>query len=96
MITIYRECPPEVKNMFLQTIVKPEHHSESLLLPTSVIIMVIEVQWACSLLSQILGLDNDKFVVEFMLGFVSTRSHLQIAWKASPIPIKLYVNDRVF
>jgi hypothetical protein len=64
--------PPEVKTLFLQTIVKPEHHSESLSLPASVSIMIIEVQWACSLLSQILGLDNDKFVVEVMLGFLLT------------------------
>ena len=34
--------------------------------------MVIEVQWAFSILSQILGLDNDKFVVEVMLGFLLT------------------------
>ena len=32
--------------------------------------MVIEVQWVCSLLSQILGLDNDKHVVEVMLGLI--------------------------
>jgi hypothetical protein len=32
--------------------------------------MIIEVQWVCSLLSQILGLKNDKFVVEVMLGFL--------------------------
>jgi hypothetical protein len=56
--------------LFLQTIVKPEHHSESLSLPISVSIMVIKVQWACSLISQVLGLDNDKFVVEVMLGFL--------------------------
>jgi hypothetical protein len=72
MITIYREFPPEVKTMFLQTIVKPEHHSENLSLPANVSVMVIEVQWTCSLLSQILGLDNDKFVVEVMLGFLLT------------------------
>jgi hypothetical protein len=24
LVTVYRECPPEVKNLFLQTIVKPE------------------------------------------------------------------------
>ena len=72
MITIYRECALEVKTRFLQTIVKPEHHSESLSLPASVSFMVIEVQWACSLLSQIFGLDNDKFVVEVMLGFLLT------------------------
>jgi hypothetical protein len=72
MITVYRECPPEVKTLFLQTIVKPEHHSESLSLPSNVSVMVIEFQWACSLLSQILGLDNDIFVVEVMLGFILT------------------------
>jgi hypothetical protein len=32
--------------------------------------MVIEVQWVCSLLSQVLGPDSDKYVVEFMLGFL--------------------------
>jgi hypothetical protein len=72
IITVYRECPPEVKALFLQTIIKLEHHSESLSLPMSVSIMVIEVQWVCSILSQILGLDNDKFVVEVMLGFLLT------------------------
>jgi hypothetical protein len=36
----------------------------------NVSIMVIEVQWVCSPLSQILGLDNDKHVVEVMLGFL--------------------------
>jgi hypothetical protein len=72
MITVYRECPSEVKALFLQTIVKPEHHSESLSLPINVSIIIIEVQWACSLLSQILGLDNEKFLVEFMLGFLLT------------------------
>ena len=70
MITVYRECPSEVKTLLLQTTVKLEHHSESLSLPINVSIMVIEAQWACSILSQILGLDNDKFVVEVMLGFL--------------------------
>jgi hypothetical protein len=41
-------------------------------LPISVNIMVIEVQWVCSIISQILGLDNDKYVVEVMLGFLLT------------------------
>ena len=36
----------------------------------NVSIMVIEVQWVCSLLSQILGLDNDKHVVKIILGFL--------------------------
>jgi hypothetical protein len=36
----------------------------------NVSIMVIEVQWVCSLLSQNLGLDNGKHVFEVMLGFM--------------------------
>jgi len=67
---IYRECLPEVKTLFLQTIVKPEHHLESLSLPTNLSVMIVEFQWVFSLLCQILGLDNDKFVVEFMLGIL--------------------------
>jgi hypothetical protein len=35
-------------------------------------IMVIEVQWVFSLLSQILGLDNEKYVVKVMLSFLLT------------------------
>ena len=35
-------------------------------------IMVIEVQWACSILSQVLGLDNEKYVVEVIFGFLLT------------------------
>ena len=72
MITIYRECPSEVKTLFLQTILIPKHHYESMSLPINVNVMIIEVQWACSLLSQILGLDNNNFVVEVMFGFMLT------------------------
>ena len=70
MIMIYRECLPELKTLFWQTIDKPKHHSESVSLPTNLSIMIVEVQWAYSLLSHILGLDNDKFVVEVMLGIL--------------------------
>jgi hypothetical protein len=70
LFIVYRECPPEVKTLFLQTIVKPEDHSEIPSFPMNLSVMVIEVQWAYSILSQILVLDNDKFVVEVMLGFM--------------------------
>jgi hypothetical protein len=70
LIKVYKECPLEVKILFLQTIVKPEYHYESMSLPMNISFMIIEVQWACSILSQILGLDNNKFVVEAMLGFL--------------------------
>jgi len=36
--------------------------------PMNVNIMVIEVQWVFSLLSQVLCVDNEKYVVEVMLG----------------------------
>jgi hypothetical protein len=70
LIMVYRECPLEVKDLFLQTIVKPEHLSKDLSLLMSVSVMAIEVQWVYSLLTQILGLDNDKNVVDVMLGFL--------------------------
>jgi hypothetical protein len=38
----------------------------------NVSIMIIKFQSVCSLLSQVLGLDNDKYVVEVMLGFLLT------------------------
>jgi hypothetical protein len=65
---VYRECPSEVKDLFLQTIVRLENIFEILSLPMSVNVMVIEVQWVCSILSQILGLGNQNYVVEVMLG----------------------------
>jgi hypothetical protein len=43
LIRVYRECPSEVKDLFLQEIVKLEHLSESLSFPMNVSIMVIEV-----------------------------------------------------
>jgi hypothetical protein len=72
LVIVYRECPSEVKNLFFWTIVKPEQYSESLSFPMNVNSIVIEIQWACSILSQILGLDNEKYVVEVMLGFLLT------------------------
>ena len=41
-------------------------------MPMNVNIMVIEVQWVFSLLSQVLGLNNEKYVDEVMLGFLLT------------------------
>jgi hypothetical protein len=94
LIMVYRECPPEVKNLFLQTIVKPEHYSESLSLPMNVNVMVIEVQWACSILSQILGLDNDKYVVEVMLGFLLTIFPVRVQ-SVSCISFDKFIADNV-
>jgi hypothetical protein len=70
LIRVYKECQLELKIHFLQQIIKPEQMSESLSLPMSINMMVIEVQWVCSLLSQVLGLDSDKYVVEVTFGFL--------------------------
>jgi hypothetical protein len=64
MIRVYRECELEVKNQFFCHIVKPDQSIASLSLPYNVNIFTEEVQLVCSLLSQILGLDNDQHVVE--------------------------------
>jgi len=70
IIRVYKECPSKVQYLFLQTIVKPIRLSESLYFTINVSIMVIEVQWVCSLMSRILGLDNEKHVVEVMLSLL--------------------------
>jgi hypothetical protein len=70
IIRVYKECPSEVRDLFLQIIAKPEFFLESLCFPMNVSIMVIEVQWVCSILSQVLGLHNEKHVVEVMLSFL--------------------------
>ena len=51
IIRVYRECPSEIRDMFLQIIIKPEYFSMGLSLSMNVNIMVIEVQWVYSLLS---------------------------------------------
>jgi hypothetical protein len=43
IIRVYKECPSEVQDLFLQTIFKPEYLLEGLSLPMSVSIMVIEI-----------------------------------------------------
>jgi hypothetical protein len=70
MIRVYKECQPEHKSELLQQIIKPKQMSESMLVPISINMMVIEVQWVCSMLSEFLGLESDKYVVEVMLGFL--------------------------
>jgi hypothetical protein len=41
-------------------------------MPLNVNLMVIKVQWVFSLLSQVLGLDNEKYVGKVMFGFLLT------------------------
>jgi hypothetical protein len=70
MIRVYRECQPEIKTMFLRMIIKLDQFRQSLSFPLSIDIKVSEVQCVCSLLSQVLGLNNYRFIVEVMLGFL--------------------------
>jgi len=70
MIRVYRECQPYLKSQFLQKINKLEQMSESLSLPMSINMIVIEVLWVYSILSRILGLYSDKYVIEIILGFI--------------------------
>jgi hypothetical protein len=70
MIRVYRECQPEIKTLFLRMIIKLDQFPQSLSFPLSIDIMVSEVQCVFSLLSQVLGLNSDRFIVEVMLGFL--------------------------
>ena len=70
MIRVYRECQLEIKTLFLKMIIKLDQFPQSLFFPLSIYIMISEVQCVCSFLSQVLGLNNDIFIVEFMLGFL--------------------------
>ena len=71
LVQLYRECNSEVKNVFLSEILKTGHSVENLVLPLNVNIFWEEVQPVLSMLSKILGYDDDKFVAEVMLGFLS-------------------------
>jgi hypothetical protein len=51
-------------------IIKLNQFPQSLSFPLIIDIMVSEVQCVFSLLSQVLGFNNDRFVVEVMLGFL--------------------------
>jgi hypothetical protein len=57
--------------------IKLEHFSEGMSLLMNVNIMVIEVQRVCSQLSQVLGLDKDKYVFEVMFSFLLTFFNLE-------------------
>jgi hypothetical protein len=70
MIRVYREFQPKIKTFFLRMIIKLNQFPQSLYFPLIIDIMVSEVQCVFSLLSQVLGFNNDRFVVEVMLGFL--------------------------
>ena len=59
-----------LKNAFLREIIKVGHVVESLSFPMDVHIFREEVQLVLSILSQILGYDDEKSVTEVMIGFL--------------------------
>jgi hypothetical protein len=63
-------------------------------LPMNVNVMVNEIQWAYSILSQILGLDNDKYEVEVMLGFLLTFFQLESS-ESVCISFEGFIDDNV-
>ena len=69
LVQVYRECKSEIKNSFLIEILKVSHVVESLSFPVDVHLFLEEVQLVFSILSQILGYNDDNSVNEVMIGF---------------------------
>ena len=71
----YRECMFEIKNAFLKKILKFDHVVDSISFPVDVHFFQEEVQLVFSILSQILGYDDDKSMTKVIIGFM-LRKHL--------------------
>ena len=69
LIELYKKCEIEVKCQFLSNILKVGKSLEGLFFPYNVSIFKDEVQLVMSMISQVLGLDDDKHVSEVILGF---------------------------
>ena len=82
LIEMYKNCRTEVRCQFLSSILKDGQLLEGLFIPYNVNIFKKEVQLVMSLVSQILGLDNDIHISEVILGFllsigsIDPKSHL--------------------
>ena len=70
LIELHTYCKTEVKYQFLSSILQVRHSLEGLFLPYNVNIFKDEVQLVMSIVSQVLGLDDDKHVNEVILGFL--------------------------
>ena len=70
LIELYKNCETEIRCQFLSSILKVGQSLEGLFLPYNVSIFRDEVQLVMSVVSQVLGLDNDKHVSEVILGFL--------------------------
>ena len=67
---MYKNCRTEVRCQFLSSILKDGQSLEGLFLPYNVNIFKKEVQLVMSLVSQILGLDDDTHINEIILDFL--------------------------
>ena len=70
LVQVYRECKSKIKNVFLTWILKVGDVVESLSFPVDVCLFWEKVQLVLSILSQILGYDDDKSVTKVMIGFL--------------------------
>ena len=75
LIELYKNWETEIRCQFLSSILKVGQSLEGLFFPYNVSIFKDEVQLVMSMISQVLGLDNDKHVSEVILGFL-----LSIGW----------------
>ena len=67
---MYKSCKTEVRCQFLSNILKEGQSLEGIFLPYNVNIFKKEVQMVMSLVSQILGLDDDIHISKVILGFL--------------------------
>ena len=72
LIELYKNCRTEVRCQFLSCILKDGQLLEGLFLPYNVNIFKEEVQLVMSLISQILGLDDDTHINEVISSFLLT------------------------
>ena len=70
LIEMYKNCRTEVRCQFLSNILKHGQSLEGIFMPYNVDIFKKEVHLVMSLVSQILGLDNDIHIREVILGFL--------------------------
>ena len=83
----YKESSVEEKNQFLSKILKPRQSIDALSLPYGVSIFQENVQLVFILLCQILGMDNDKYVISVMLWC------LVKVFQSESIPIFLKIDE---
>ena len=74
---MYKNCKTKVRCQFLSSILKRGQSLEGLFQPYNVNIFKKEVHLVMSLVSQILGLDDDIHISEVVLGFLLRISSIE-------------------